>query len=211
MGNRNRRKRKKRRQKSWKTLIVRLPALDLAKGHDGFMRGKPEPVLITVGYGLHAGGIELLGRALRRPEIRGAYPVSVATEAPELFRSSVQLSCTRLALLTVALEEDDGKGVEQIYGALAEPQDLQLWRSDADVPAPVSLEQVEDLSLSASSDLQVNLIWGQSDLRDLCQQDSWIGASLVVLPLARSRWSRLLRFVDEEERNDWSARLEIDV
>lgn len=212
MGSRGRQRRKKGRQPPRSTtLCVEMRSVELVRGHDGLLRGKPEPVLMVAAYARQPNGLQLMGRALRRPEIGSRYPMKIEMPEPVLFRAAIQASCHHIVLLTLALEEDDGEGVKRVYGALAKPTALSVWPADAALPEPLALDELSQSLPNAEAGFAANVIVEQEDLRDLCQSDSMIGAQMMTLPTERNRWTRLLRFRDELGRNDWTAELQITI
>src|SRR5688572_25110651 len=93
-------------------LIVRVESLEITRGHDGLLRGKPEPVLLLAVYRMaEVGGAMLVGRLLRRMRVEQAPPCVLDVPSAELRYDTRLRGNERFALLLLAVEEDDGGGV----------------------------------------------------------------------------------------------------
>ncbi len=99
-------------------------SLEVARGHDGFLRGDPEPVVIAALYAAIPGEMSLVGRALSRfdaprPFPREAFPIKRRNLAAQIGRTDVQF---------IAL----------VLGELA------FWTYDATDPTPTPLVRLID-------------------------------------------------------------------
>jgi hypothetical protein len=57
---------------------LEVAALEIARGHDGLLKGRPEPVLLVGVYMRDANAIHLLGRSLHRFRVPGPMPCVAA-------------------------------------------------------------------------------------------------------------------------------------
>jgi len=185
-----------------------LSRLEMARGHDGLLRGEPEPVVVLGVY--HSTGVTM--RALGRMHVgfapRGGYPVVVEPEGVSTITAPVLPGGTphdkeRLVMLAIALEDDGGSDVARIYGALQEITTFSCWPRDEQVPNPVPLIEASTWTEPVT---RVFVLDEGRDLRALCTKDELIGAALVTMPVSRGR--REFRLPFSSERNDWVALLE---
>ena len=206
-------------------LRMELTALELASGHDGLLRGLPEPVIL-LGAFLLAGGRALpLGRCLVRlnPPV-GRFPTTVTPAQPAVLRAKGRASSSaRIAVLALAVEEDDGKDVERIYAHLAEGKNVRVWNLEDTVPSPAALAElvpgpeVPGSPVAASALLphpvatRVGVVVDEADLRDVCEDDELIGASLFVIPTTRNEEAFRVHFTSGDKKNDWTALISVSV
>jgi hypothetical protein len=218
MGSRGRRQRKKKAKQrallaaSRKTrLVVRLKAVEITLGHDGYLRGHPEPTLLVFAYAVTIDRSYMLGRALRRLDVTGSYPCEAVIAEQLLFRAEILSGVQRIALLCLALEEDSGRDIELLYARLAHAETLQLWDACVPVPQPRAIAELGDAQPSSPPVAsRVQLMHGGEDVASLCRRDDWIDAAVVVWDPAQPthrHWRCPL--VSANGRNDWTAHLEI--
>lgn len=190
---------------------LRLDQVEITRGHDGFLRGKPEPVLLVAAFAVARGHTYLLERALRRLEVTQPFPSTVTLEEPVLFSTEVQPGHSRVALLGLAVEQDKGADVAALYAALGHAESLDTWSIGTPLPEPRSLEELVDQPPTrAPLAKAVHLMRDGVDLSDACRADKWIGAALVLLATdqpAERRWR--MPFLSADGRNDWTARLRL--
>ena len=195
-------------------LEARLEAVELARGHDGFLRGRPEPVLLVAGFGVGGGEAFLLSRALRRVVVREPFPSVTTITGPtdcEVVKARVPPECDRVVVLILAIEEDSGRDVEALYAELPSCELFSAWPLDERWPDPLGLEELARGPRTPPPRAQrVHLLSGGRDLREQCHADDWVGAALVVLERggdAGVLWR--YRFVSADGRNDWTALVRI--
>jgi len=89
-----------------------LQALEVARGHDGFLRGEPEPALLIAAYRTNGAlPASLVGRLLVRARLKNEIPCSVSLGEHELHYDARFALAERILLLALALEENSGQGV----------------------------------------------------------------------------------------------------
>lgn len=219
MSKRQRRKKKRNRRKkttSTRTGVrfsVAMTKLELAKGHDGFLRGAPEPVVMLGSYLLAAAGPRLLGRTIYRVNVPDKFPCTVLPHDAEVL-SAYYHAPGSAALLTIALalEEDDGSGVGRLFADLEAVGHLALWPQYLDIPAPLELAELLPVHDAWLVPHKVSVMHGNEHLSERCLGDEWIGACAFITPTDRRRTERVrTHFVSLDERNDWTAELVVGV
>jgi hypothetical protein len=191
------------------TFHGQVTGLEIARGHDGFLRGNPEPVIIFAAYLVTAGGLQIVGRSLHRFRASKPFPSAAKVDTPELPACRILLhagATARWAVLAIALEEDGGEDVQRLFGAVEHHKNLSVWPSGAIDVEPQSLASVpftDEWRLPREVDLLVDGLAASSS----CRSDKWIGAVCWLMPgnetgmLAGYR----LPFLAEDGRNDWTA------
>ncbi|WP_437597546.1 hypothetical protein [Sorangium sp. So ce590] len=199
-------------------LRLNLTALELASGHDGLLRGAPEPVLLVAAYLLfppdpgapaRLTAPRPLGRTLVRFSApQGRFPVVLTLRAPISFKARARArEDDRVLLLALAVEEDTGKEVERLYAHLADAKHLRLWDLDAPVPSPSTLAELiaAPYLRDHAAPVRVGVLDDRGDLRDTCRADDFVGACAAVVSTARHEDALRFHFVSEGGRNDWTA------
>jgi hypothetical protein len=218
---RARKKEKKQRKKDqkptlsvygWGTASADLSAVEFACGHDGLLRGAPEPVIVAGIYQVVGHAAVLVGRGLVRLHPTGSFPSTLAWEVGS-GAPGTSLGAGRartqpgdvLVLLACALEADSGDDVEEIYADLSDGGVFRVWPADADLPAPAALVELAPAEAEPTGS-RVHVIRRGVDLRDGCRSDDFVGACAVVVAAARGVDHALrLRFVSPDGLNDWTA------
>lgn len=191
-------------------LILKLESVEIARGHDGTLRGRPEPTFIFAAFGVKDDNISLLDRALRRIVAKGPYPKTIETRDKDdrnVFRVSVPEAWTRVLVLGLAVEKDKGKDIEELYATLAEPSLLSGFRIRDMLPDPLTLAEagLGPLSTPPGATL-VHLMRDGVTLDQLCQSDDYVGCSLVVLEPGLNQTENFrFHFASEDGKNDWTA------
>jgi hypothetical protein len=216
---RKRARQKKERQKDkkkvppaqgWATASVDLASVEFACGHDGLLRGAPEPVIIAGIYQIVDQAAELVGRGLVRLRPTGSFPSTLAWDdtTPLMAGRTRTRPGDLLVLLACALEADAGDDIEALYADLSDSGAFRVWPADgldAVVPAPVTLVEVSP-SEAAPLVPRVHVIRRGVDLRDGCPADDFVGACAVAVAAARGvDHAFRLRFVSPDGLNDWTA------
>jgi hypothetical protein len=178
---------------------VRFEACDVAREHDGFLRGRADPAFIIAAFESSGERAQLVGRSLLRVVIPRA-PGIAPLEPPLELRGKLRNG--RGLLVVIALEEDDGADVERLYASLSEPARFCLWR-DASEPAPEAFHEIAS-SLDDATPARVGVLFDQVDLSKVCRVDSFVGAAVAAFaPTSSSRELRL-HTRSEDGRSDWT-------
>ncbi|MCA9674826.1 MAG: hypothetical protein H6709_07760 [Kofleriaceae bacterium] len=214
--------RRKRSKEAAGALAVRRPgdrlsvdvrALELACGHDGFLRGEPEPVLVVGAYALAADGCRVLGRAVVRLQRPTGYPCTVAPRGASTLEHVMppEITGATVAVLVVAIEEDSGRGVQAIYAALERAAHLLVWATGAEVPVLARIDELLAGDLAPWLPGQpVRLMLEGTDASELARGDDWVAAALVAFDrTGRHHDERRLPLCSDDGRNDWTAVLEL--
>jgi hypothetical protein len=184
---------------------VEIERLELAAGHDGLLRGHPEPVLVVGLYRVSEAGCSLLGRTMVRFAPKGAYPsTALPLGAASIAGRMDSAPESRLVLIGLALEEDSGGDVKDAYAMLDRAGALLVWSDAEFTPSPVSIRALGNRSSGVASVPQLHVLLDGIDMRDVCLDDDWIGASALVLPAAGGGQHRLC-FRSADGLNDWTA------
>jgi hypothetical protein len=191
---------------TWVT--VDLEALEMARGYDGFLRGKPEPVVLVAVFLVAPAGTRLLARSLQRFHPASHMPCVALPDTGRLLNVRTGAgAATSLLVLGVALEEDGGGDISRLYAVLERPADLHLRVLDA--PLPQALEE-HAAHAWAAPPARVDVLVGGVDAGRSCASDKWVGAAVLVVPSAtRATVEGRLHFTHGEGQNDWTARLTV--
>ncbi|NUQ76157.1 MAG: hypothetical protein HUU21_21675 [Polyangiaceae bacterium] len=206
-------------------LRMELFALELAAGHDGLLRGMPEPVILLGAFLLANARALPLGRSLvRLNQPSGRFPTTVTPPEPAVLRAKGRATASaRIAVLAIAVEEDAGDDVARIYGHLAEGKNVRVWNHEDAVPAPAALSEllagpdshvppiVAPALLPHPVASRVGVVVDGADLRDLCQADELVGASLFLIPTTRQEEGYRVHFTSSDKKNDWTALISVSV
>ena len=193
---------------------LQLTKVTFTKGHDGFLRGKPEPVLLAAALAAAHDRVELLARVQLPLRVTRSYPCTQTFPDPPplLFEAKIAPE-QRLALLVMALESDKGTDITRLLVGLDQPGDWTVRAGDSALAAPFQLAELALLPHHQPPAAQpVHLTWRDKDVSGQCEADDWIGACLV-LPQGGRRllqgWE--LRFLSANRRNDWTAAVRLRV
>lgn len=220
MGGKSRKRRKRQRKKRSTALArrreralrvgFRIDELEIALGHDGLLRGSPEPVLLVGVYGVDATGVSTCGRFLYRFERPGGLPSKVAPL--ERSNESVvvpQSEGARVVVVVLAVEEDSGRGLQTLYAELERGEVIVAWDEQSAGLAPVHLSELTAGGFAAEVAHRIHLVFENRDPSKELRGDDWIGAGLVWAPLEPGLGRHRLHFVSPDGRNDWTAELEL--
>ncbi len=191
---------------------IRFDHLELARGHDGFLRGKPEPTLV-LGVYLVAGEQQtrLLTRNIFRFGVSKPLPCRIRRSRPLLSnRYYEHLAGAHFVVLAMAVEEDSGTDVQQLYGLLDRMASISVWSPEAAMPTPLHIEELPDDDQGWWTPYRVSVLANGIAVGEQCKGDDWVDASLAIVP-TETRHDRELRmhFVSKDERNDWTAQLSV--
>ena len=195
----------------------RVEKLELARGHDGLLRGPPDPVLAIAVYVGDGSTFRILGRSLHRFEPRKPFPSDALPDVHELPAGAIDsASPFRFVVLAVAIEEDGGVDVQRIYGALEHHRMLAVWSPEHQEMEQLALSAIPD-SPTWATPAQVDLLIEGIPLTQSCTSDKLIGAvcwtmssradSMPTFPHRPSLFR--LPFLSADRKNDWTALLSI--
>ena len=190
-----------------------VACLEIARGHDGFLRGNPEPVVIFATYLVSGGDAHVVGRSLHRFRANSPFPSAAAADQTALPSCCADLGeavAPDWTVLALGLEEDGGKDVQRLFGAVEHHKSLSLWLPDSGEVEPVSLG---GLPITNEWDVprEVQLLVEGSEVGDTCRSDKWIGAVCwrVHGREAARRCRFRLPFLAEDRKNDWTLIVDI--
>jgi hypothetical protein len=201
-----------------KMVRVELRQVEITAGHDGLLRGKPEPVILLFAYCVDfsaAGATSFLGGVVARLHPRTPFPCQLSVGKDGTVAMDVRRVCEAretdgLLILALALEEDSSSDVQRLYQRLAEPRSIFLWDSHAPIPAPVTIATATTWTDRRGAQVfSVHVMDGVHDLAEECGGDTWIGAQAVVTGYRQRDSECRLRFVSANQRNDWTALIAI--
>lgn len=189
---------------------VEVVSVEMVRGHDGLLRGHPEPTLVVGLYLVGAGTARLVGRGQLTLFPRGTYPLVVTpAEGAELVRAQAVAGKDEVfALLAIALERDGGSDLAAIYGALPDAAGIRLWEATSPVPSPLPIGEMVQLAGAAPVRV-VQAIVGDLDLGRACRDDELVGACLAAAGRQRRTEDLRLPFATADGRNDWTAVLRV--
>ncbi len=194
-----------------RTVRLSLDTLEIARGHDGFLRGAPEPVLLVAMYRLGgASPLSLVGRLLVRAELKSDIPCSVELGQPEVHYDARFAVGERIVVLGLAVEQDSGDGVQALYTAFEAPEQLLLYDAIEAEPVPRNLADWSRDGCAAPAARPVEVLLGSSSLEKLSPYDDYISAAAFsVTAAARCDEVWRLPFVARDQRNDWTLVLRL--
>jgi len=190
-----------------------LETLEVARGHDGFLRGKPEPALLVAAY--RTNGVlpaALVGRLSVRAQVEGGMPCSVELGQRELRYDARFAASERLVVLVLAMEENGGEGVAALYAAFENPRQLLLYEARESIPSPRALEEWAQGECHAPSARPIELLLAGDALEKIADSDQFIAAcafSAPAHPRCDEAWR--LPFVGRDARNDWTLLLRMRI
>jgi hypothetical protein len=193
--------------KKKRPLKVHMRHLEVARGHDGFLRGKPEPVVVLGAFAVSELGVRCVLRTVQRFRLSSAPPCNAtASDGPH----RVQLTGDSALLLVAAALEDDGGGDhDKLYTGFERIASILVFDTDTPVPAPESLE-VATRARMGKAGHAVGLLFDDVVVEHTVVKDTWIGAALASVSAEGARGANVrLPLRAEDGRNDWT--LVIDV
>ena len=198
-----------------RSFSVRLDvaAVEMAAGHDGLLRGMPEPALLLGLYRVGGGPAVLVGRGQIVLQPTGAFPLVVEPPSAdrELVRTRISLGTDQcLAILVVALEVDGGRDLARIYAGLQDLAAIRLWEGETVLPSPVPIDEMA-LRAPTSPALVVQAILGEEDLGRTCRDDELVGVCLATRPRRALTEHVRFPFKSADGRNDWTAVVHVAV
>ncbi len=187
--------------------------LEIARGHDGIVRGSPEPVVVLGLYSYAGGNLSLEAREILRFASPRKIPGSVAVLVPDPRPMRVRRSLgdgERFLLLLSAIEEDSGVDVATFFQSLESPQMISAFLTEASDPTPYLLRDLAAARNPELTDaLRCSLLFDGSLMSQRCKGDDFIASSFLTFEVGES--SRRARFVSENGLNDWTLAFDLRV
>ncbi len=185
-----------------------IDRLEVARGHDGFMRGAPEPVVVCGVFAITAAGPRLLGRGVaefHRP--KRSYPCTVEPHAADLIDAAAPRESGSLVLVSLAFEKDGGGDVQRAYAALERAADIALFDETAAEPAPIDLDDVAGDLAGWSTPRAVHLMVDGAHF--VAADDDWVAGAAVAVERGGRRQRHRAHFASADGRNDWTASINV--
>jgi len=187
---------------------IEVQELEIARGHDGLLRGAPEPVLILAAYLVDEAAVRTLGRTLHRFAPRKPFPSRVAPD--QVLSIAVDITHhapIHVVVLALALEQDSSRGVQAAFGAVEHHGALTLWQSSSPDPTPMTIGEMTGDDEAWHYPAPVHVLAANRDMAALCDGDKWIaGVAWVMRPsTSPSRGLFRLPFQSADQLNDWTA------
>ena len=187
-----------------------LERLELAAGHDGLLRGAPEPCLLIGLFQLRAEGPALIGRCLHEVgTIHAPLPLAM-TVGQELLDLPLPRSGDTLpgmALISLLLEKDSGADIARLYTDLGTPARLAVVQEALAVPDTLPLGELLRLPATAPPHAEpIQLLYEERAVADEVRRDDWVGAALIRIdpPQGRASHEWQIRARSADRRNDWT-------
>lgn len=182
---------------------LRLDSLEIARGHDGLLRGAPEPVILLALFGCRPGAARLLDRRVVHVRPPRVMPCTLRPMESVMMAPMLAADETHALIVAVGIERDGGRDVERIFGALEHCERLSAWCPAEHDPSPRHIEEVA--ATSAGRTLRAALLVDGTPIEDGTSDDV-VGASLTSLDAtAPTRRDARFALVSADGRNDWTA------
>lgn len=194
-------------------LHTSLEAVAFRRGHDGFLRGKPEPVLLVAAYAVTGQtSCRLLASAQQAVAVKGGYPTVTDVELGLLFRANLpRRGAGRLVVLCLGVEHDKGSDIARLSRELGRADAWGLWAARSPFNVPFTLPELALLKpFQPPEAMPVQAEVHGVDLREFCQKDDWVGGAATLLDATRADdqvWDFPL--VSDDGRNHWTARIRL--
>jgi len=195
-------------------LRLHIKPLYLARGHDGPLRGAPDPAMVVCAWSIDGNAVRTVLRAVVRFNVRGRLPGAAEPDVTTLVTTS--LGGNRTVLLAVALyEENGGDDVQRLTMALEHPASLHFvdlggdagnghshGHSDATPHVLSALECARDPRLSTLSPR--GIVLGDGDA-SVTKTDQWVGGAAVVVVGQKRPLGHRLSLQSIDGRQDWTV------
>ena len=189
----------------------KIERLEIASGHDGFLRGGPDPVLLVGVYITDGSSLRILGRSVHRFAARAPFPSNASADQSGLAVGVLEVSTSFFYVgLAIAIEEDGGKDVQRLYGALEHHAKLTVWKADASEIEPLPLSSVARTP-PWYAPTPIELVVDGAPAAESCRSDKFIGAVCWAMPPRPDAPVSLYRlpFLAANRKNDWTAVLAV--
>ncbi len=203
------------------THTIQLQQLEIRRGHDGLLRGDPEVVLLVFAYALPemtAAGEkpgDEPGQGSERNTLPSLLAERVDVPAKSPFPTTATLDHTfevttqsdgAIALLLVAMEEDNGDDIARIQQTLQSGRGIRLWpdKNGKDGNAESTLLGALPWKAPTACDIETP----SGALSVSCGWDDWIAAAAWRADTFPSD-SIEVPFVSRNGKNDWRLRVKL--
>lgn len=199
--------RSSRKKRSTRNVSVTFEGLEVARGHDGLLRGEPEPVVVLCAFLVDEQRAECVLRHVER-FVLDAPPPTLArpgtAEKPKLSYRASGEGWPWLLVLAAAIEEDAGKGAQEIFARLPRADTLSLFTVDDAVPEPRAAHLATPSLAHDGGPHGVHLLFGGQEPGAFLRGDDWIGAA--AWATTRDGKDRTLRLPlrADDGKNDWT-------
>ena len=194
---------------------LRLNKLEVARAHDGVLRGPINPwILVGIYERRRDGQVLLIGR--ERFEVapeRGLvapYTMPLGGREQEISLVHATQKTSDILLLVTAFERDDGADVAAGFADLGIPERLSLWSAESEIGG------IADWQADEGRIVEVT-IGSPSDCWRNAKRDKWVGAAIGRYSLhffndeATNPLNLRFPFHAENEKNMWAALASIRV
>lgn len=191
---------------------INFEQLELAKGHDGLLRGKPEPALILGVYLVEGERTRLLSRTIMHfGTVNKRFPCTVKRFHSLLpNRAYEHRTHAHFVVLAMAIEEDSGDDVQHLYAILDRTHSITVWSPEAVMPTPRNIHELPLDDQNWWTPYRVHIMVDGHTVSEQCRSDDWVDASLTVISteIQQVRGHRM-HFRSSDDRNDWTAALSV--
>lgn len=194
-------------------LQVRLQNLELARGYDGLLRGEPEPAVLVALYVVEAQRAQHLGRLCTRFQQPTRLPCVITPRETQEIKARVQhLQPALFVGVAIAIEEDSGKDLRELYASLEQPEAISLWSETSQWPEPLLLNELTAPGPGLQMFDGAHILVDGEHLSDRCQHDDLV-AAIVFGVTGGQRYDSVqrLHFLSKGGLNDWTAVLRLRI
>lgn len=196
-----------RKKRSTRTVSVTFEGLEVARGHDGLLRGEPEPVVVLCAFLVDERRAECVLRHVERFALDAPPPTLARPRTAEKPKLSYRASGGEgqwLLVLVAGLEEDAGDGVQEVFARLPRADALSLFTVDDAVPEPRAAHLATPSLVADGGAHGVHLLFSGEEPGSFLRGDDWVGAA--AWAMARDGKDRTLRLPlrADDGKNDWT-------
>jgi hypothetical protein len=189
-----------------------MQQLEMARGHDGLLRGMPEPAVLLALYCVDGDVAQLAARYLYRFARPPEFPCKVGPqESSDEVCTVAHRDTVAFVLLALAVEEDSGRGLQSLYAAVEDVSTVMAWSDASSTPAPMHLTELAAGGVPREETQRVNLLLAERDPSTELAGDDWVDAGLLVTPGPPSGGVFRMHFRAADGRNDWTAQFELSL
>jgi hypothetical protein len=182
---------------------LRLDSLEIARGHDGLLRGSPEPAVLLALYGCRPGRAALLDRRVVRFGTPRALPCTLRPAESVVMAPMLGEGDVHALAIAIGLEVDGGGDVERLFGALEDPDRWAAFEHEDAAGSPRHLEEIAVACAGRTARVQL-LLAGVAIEEG--RSDDVVGASVTSLDAAvRARRDARFGLRSPDGRNDWTS------
>ena len=149
--------------------------------------------------------------ASRRRGVNNDLPCVILLDAPAQIYSAQVGSIVRLLVLAMALEEDSGDGLRELYGSLETPTMLQLWTAADAVPIVTNLGDWNGDCVLPPQAAKVDVLVNGRHTTELVGSDDFLSACAFIIEPSPSAYDELWRlgFESQDKTNQWTATVRV--